>query len=138
MLFKTMIATIGAVAICLFSGQLAVAKEVSSPTTGGQNALDNAIVQRMDEAGIIGLGAAIIVDKKVAWMKGYGFADRERAVPFTPEIVMNIGSISKTFTGVALMRAVETGKLPLDEDINRYLPFKIVNPHLPDEKITLR
>ena len=92
----------------------------------------------MDEAGITGLGAAIIVDKKVVWTKGYGFADRERAVPFTPETVMNIGSISKTFTGVAMMSAVEDGKLSLDEDINRYLPFKVVNPHSPNATITLR
>ena len=88
----------------------------------------------MDEAGIVGLGAAIIVDKKVVWMKGYGFADRARAVPFTPDTVMNIGSISKTFTGVALMHAVQEGKLSLDEDINAYLPFKVVNPHYPNEE----
>jgi len=92
----------------------------------------------MDEAGIVGLGAAIVVDRKVVWMKGYGFADKRRAVPFTPDTVMNIGSISKTFTGVALMRAVQEGKLSLDEDINFYLPFKVVNPNSPTEKITLR
>jgi CubicO group peptidase (beta-lactamase class C family) len=138
MQFKTMISTIAAVAICLFSGQLAVAKQAQPSTTGAHDALDSFIVQRMDEAGIIGLGAAIIVDKKVAWMKGYGFADRERAVPYTPDMVMNIGSISKTFTGVALMSAVEDGKFSLDEDINSYLPFKVVNPHYSDEKITLR
>jgi CubicO group peptidase (beta-lactamase class C family) len=51
---------------------------------------------------------------------------------------MNIGSISKTFTGVALMRAVQEGKLSLDEDVNRYLPFKVANPHFPEERITLR
>ena len=88
----------------------------------------------MDEAGIVGLGAAIIVDKKVVWMKGYGFADKARAVPFTPDTVMNIGSISKTFTGVAMMRAVQEGKLSLDEDINSYLPFKVVNPHLSERE----
>lgn len=33
-----------------------------------------------------------------------------------------IGSIAKTFTGVALMRAVQEGKLSLDEDIDVYLP----------------
>jgi CubicO group peptidase (beta-lactamase class C family) len=135
MLFKTMIA---AIALGLFGGRLALAQESHPTTTGAQDALDSSIVQRMDQAGIIGVGAAIIVDRKIAWMKGYGFADRERAVPFTPEVIMNIGSISKTFTGVALMRAVEEGKLSLDEDINRYLPFKVVNPHCPEEKITLR
>jgi len=95
-------------------------------------------MQRMDEAGITGLGAAIVVDKKVVWMKGYGFADKERAVPFSPDTVMNIGSISKTFTGVAMMRAVQEGRISLDEDINSYLPFKVIRPHYPNEKITLR
>ena len=127
MQLKTMISI---AAIYLLAGQVE-AGEPSQP-------LDSFIVQRMDEAGIAGLGAAIIVDKKVVWMKGYGFADKERAVPFTPDTVMNIGSISKTFTGVALMRAVQDGKLSLDEDINSYLPFKVINPHSPNEKITLR
>lgn len=100
--------------------------------------IDTFIARKMDEAGIVGLGAAVIVDKKVVWMKGYGFADQRRAVPFRPDTVMNIGSISKTFTGVALMRAVQEGKLSLDDDVNERLPFRVVNPHHPDEKITLR
>src|SRR5205085_7400589 len=70
--------------------------------------------------------------------KGYGYADVATRKPFTPDTVMNIGSISKTVTGVALMRAVQEGKLSLDADINRYLPFKVANPHHPGEPITLR
>jgi CubicO group peptidase (beta-lactamase class C family) len=100
--------------------------------------IDTFIEQKMEEAGIMGLGAAIIVDDNVVWMKGYGFADRRRAVPFRPDTVMNIGSISKTFTGAALMRAVQDGKLSLDDDINAHLPFRVINPHRPDETITLR
>lgn len=100
--------------------------------------IDTVIAQRMEEGGIMGLGAAIIVDRKVVWMKGYGFADKEGGVPFTPDTAMNIGSISKMFTGVAMMRAVQEGKLSLDEDVNSYLPFKLSNPHRPNEKITLR
>jgi CubicO group peptidase (beta-lactamase class C family) len=49
-----------------------------------------------------------------------------------------VGSIAKPFVGVAMMRAVHEGKLALDEDINTYLPFRVVNPHRPNEKITLR
>jgi CubicO group peptidase (beta-lactamase class C family) len=51
---------------------------------------------------------------------------------------MNIASISKTFTGAALMQAVQAGKLDLDEDVNAYLPFRVVNPNFPDDTITLR
>ncbi|MYM36658.1 serine hydrolase [Duganella sp. FT94W] len=101
-------------------------------------ALDGLVRQKMGEAGIVGLGAAIIVDKQVVWSKGYGFADKARQIPFTPDTIMNIGSISKTFTGAAVMRAVQEGKLSLDENINTYLPFPVVNPRFPREAITLR
>ena len=100
--------------------------------------IDRIIEGRMQETGLVGVGAAIILDRKLVWSRGYGFADKQDAVPFTTDTVMNIGSISKPFTGVALMQAVEDGKLSLDEDINAYLPFKVVNPSFPDARITLR
>jgi len=123
-----------AAATILFFG----AAQAQPAAAGAGSAIDGIIEQRMSEGGMVGIGAAIIVNKKVVWAKGYGFADKERGVPFTPDTVMNIGSISKTFTGVALMRAVEEKKLSLDEDINTYLPFKVVHPFFPDERITLR
>jgi len=103
-----------------------------------ENAIDSTIRLKMKEAGIVGVGAAVIVNKKVMWTKGYGYADLENRILFTPATVMNIASISKTFTGVCMMKAIEEGKISLDEDINTYLPFKIVNPNFPNEKITLR
>jgi CubicO group peptidase (beta-lactamase class C family) len=129
--------TVVAVAIMLLAGHVAVRGQ-TRPAASGASPIDSVVEQHMKEAGLVGLGAAIIVDKKLVWSKGYGFADKERAVPFTPETVMNVGSISKTFTGVALMRAVQEGKLSLDEDVNRYLPFKVINPFFPSERITLR
>ncbi len=138
MQLRTMTVAILAVAVCTLTGRVAAEEQAKPATPSAGQSLDDFIVQQMDEAGIMGLGAAIIVDRKVVWMKGYGFADKQRAVPFTPDTTMNIGSISKTFTGVALMHAVQDGKLSLDEDINDHLPFKVVNPHFPKEKITLR
>lgn len=102
------------------------------------DSLDHFIQQKMNASGIVGLGAAIIVNKKLVWMNGYGFADKDNNVPFTTSTIMNIGSISKTFTGASLMRLVEQGKVSLDEDINVYLPFEVINPFFPEEKITLR
>ena len=102
------------------------------------NALDTFIERKIKEAGIVGIGAAIIIDKKIVWSKGYGYADKEKGVAFTPHTIMNIASITKTFTGVCMMKAVEEKKLSLDDDINKYLPFKVVNPYFPNEIITLR
>ena len=100
--------------------------------------LDSVIAYHMKTGGLVGIGAAIIVNNKVVWTKGYGYADKENKIPYTANTVMNAGSIAKTFTGVCMMRLVEENKLSLDEDINTYLPFKVVNPYFPGEKITLR
>ena len=103
-----------------------------------KTSIDSFIQNKMKETGIVGIGASIIVNKKVVWNKGYGFADRENKIPFSTSTIMNIASISKTFTGACIMKAVEDGKVSLDEDINNYLPFKVINPNFPEEKITLR
>ena len=119
----------------------ASADDTATATIGGlpdEAALDAFIEAKRRDAGWVGLGAAIVVDGRVAWTRGYGFSDRDAEKPFTPDTVMNIGSISKTFTGVALMQAVEVGKLSLDEDVGRYLPFPVRNPRFPGDKITLR
>ena len=132
----TLIVAMATVALAI-SGQTRAADLVPI-AADDSGILDTLITERMNEAGMVGVGAAIIVDKKVVWTKGYGFSDKAQAIPFTPNTVMNIASISKTVTGVALMRAVEEGKLSLDADINTYLPFKVVNPHFPQGRITLR
>jgi hypothetical protein len=79
----------------------------------------------------------MIVDRRVVWMKGYGFRGLRTHTAIHPADVMNVGSVTKPFTGVAMMRAVQEGRLSLDQDINEYLPFRVVNPHHPDAPITL-
>ena len=127
-----------AVFATLNSAQVAAGDLARPASTSTSSTMDSLIKQQMSEVGIMGLAAAIIVDKEVVWVKGYGFADKQREAPFTPDTVMKVASIAKPFTGVAMMRAVHEGKLSLDEDINKYLPFRVVNPHYPKEKITLR
>jgi CubicO group peptidase (beta-lactamase class C family) len=136
---KKILTTLTLVATFALSGLVAAQDRARTPVAGGSSrALDALIAERMAEVGVVGLGAAIIVNKEVVWTKGYGFSDQERTVPFTPNTLMNVGSVAKPFTGVAMMRAVNEGKLSLDQDINTYLPFRVVNPHQPTEKITLR
>lgn len=101
-------------------------------------AVDSFISMQMKNSGLAGLAAAIIVNKKLQWIKGFGYADVANKKLFTPGTIMNIGSITKTFTGVCLLQLAEKKLLSLDEDINNYLPFSVVNPYFPFEKITLR
>jgi len=116
----------------------AKSQEASKTVENTSDSIDRFIQKKMEESGMVGLAAAIIINKKLVWIKGFGFADLENRIPFTHNTIMNIGSISKTITGVAMMQAVEEKKIALDEDITNYLPFKVINPYFPNERITLR
>ena len=124
---------------------LVVAAPLASQNTASVSApvltsasLDSLIATAMDDAGIMGFSAAVIVDRRVVWMKGYGFADWQRTRPFTPHTAAKVASVTKPFVGVAMMRAVQEGKLSLDTDINHYLPFRVTNPRNANAPITLR
>lgn len=100
--------------------------------------IDARIRRHMADGALVGIGAAIILDGTLAWSAGYGSADRQSGTPFTADTVMNIGSISKTVVGAAMLRAAEQGRLSLDADIRRWLPFTLADPHRRSRPITLR
>ncbi|WP_144281878.1 serine hydrolase domain-containing protein [Chryseobacterium echinoideorum] len=85
-----------------------------------------------------GFTVSIVNDKGTLYQKGFGFSDIKNQKKYTDATIQNIASISKTFVGLALLKAQELGKLKLDDPINKYLPFKVVNPNFPDVEITIR
>ncbi len=87
---------------------------------------------------ILGFGVAILNENEVLYRKGFGSANKALGTRFTTQTVMPIASISKTLVGVSLMKAEEMGKLKLEDDVNLYLPFKLINPHHPNQKITIK
>lgn len=99
---------------------------------------DSLIQQHMQQGHLPGLMIGIVNRNGLQWSKGYGYADIEQQIPATIDTILPIASISKTVTATGMMQAVEGGTLSLDRDINDYLPFKVDNPHVDGEKITLR
>jgi CubicO group peptidase (beta-lactamase class C family) len=86
---------------------------------------------------IAGAVIAVVVGDKVAFTKGYGYADVAACRRVDPEKTMfRIASISKLFTWTVVMRQVEEGKLDLHTDVNRYLK-DVQIPATLSEPITL-
>lgn len=68
-------------------------------------------------------GAVLIAQKgKVLLSKGYGMANYELDVPNTPQTKFHIASISKPFTAAAILLLQESGKLSVNDRLNKYLP----------------
>jgi CubicO group peptidase (beta-lactamase class C family) len=89
-------------------------------------------------ASIPGVAVARITNSEVTFLKAYGYANIESKTLVTEDTMFNIASISKPIMGVSLLQLVDKNKLALDANINNYLPFKIDNPSISGEKITLR
>lgn len=87
---------------------------------------------------INGIGVAMVDENGTIYEKGFGFADINLKTAYTSQSIQNIASISKTFLGLALLKAQEMGKLDLDDPVNKYLPFKLQNPYYPEVQITIR
>lgn len=60
---------------------------------------------------------------KYTWVKGFGYADLENKVPATAESQYRLASVTKTFTGTAILQLVERGKMKLDGEIQTYVPY---------------
>jgi CubicO group peptidase (beta-lactamase class C family) len=95
------------------------------------------IVQTMHEQNVPGCNIALARGGQVIWEEGFGFADVENRVPYTPDTVFHSGSMGKTYIATAVMQLVEQGVLSLDDSINKHFTdFEIVNP-LGDREITI-
>lgn len=99
--------------------------------------LTKLIEREMADKGISALSIALVDDQRISWSQGFGMADPDHRVPATADTVYRVGSVSKLFTDVAVMRLVERGEIDLDAPVTKYLPeFQPRSPF--DKPITLR
>jgi CubicO group peptidase (beta-lactamase class C family) len=83
--------------------------------------VDGLVRQSMANDHIAGVAVSVVQNGQVVLKKGYGFAGPGRPVD-PDQTLFRLGSISKTFTWIALMKEVEAGHIRLTQPINLYLP----------------
>jgi D-alanyl-D-alanine carboxypeptidase len=97
------------------------------------------IEAQMAYAGQPGLSAGIVHEQELIWARGFGWADRERRVPATPETLYRIASITKLFTATAILKLRDAGHLRLDDAVADHLPwFKLERPAADAPPVTIR
>lgn len=109
--------------IFLFSLVIGLAACSSNKKTSNDTckAIDQYLTQLAGEKNFSG-GLLILKDGKKIFSKGYGWADKEKKMPFTPGTLASIGSITKAFTATAVMKLAEQNKLSLDDQLKKYFP----------------
>lgn len=100
-------------------------------------AIDTYVANQMDQYNIPGLALGIIKNDEILYAKGLGAADSSgREV--TAQTPFIIGSVSKSFTALAIMQLVEKELIRLDDSIDRYLPGFTASYQSTSQRITVR
>jgi CubicO group peptidase (beta-lactamase class C family) len=99
--------------------------------------IERFVQEEMKVQRIPGLALGIVRNGRIAYVRGFGRAD-DSGRPVTPRTPFIIGSLSKSFTAMAIMQLAEAGKVELDAPVQRYLPWFRVADKRASRTITIR
>ena len=81
------------------------------------------------EYGLVGLAVGVVRDGELVHTVDIGDAAVGEHRPVSSRSIFRVGSISKTFTGIAIMQLVAAGRVDLDGPVNEYLrDFRVESP----------
>lgn len=103
----------------------------SAPATEAalESFVDGVVLDAMGAEHIAGVAVTVVQGDRTILAKGYGLADVKTGRAVDPaQTLFRIGSLSKTFTWIALLNEVERGQVRLDAPVNDYLPDALKIP----------
>lgn len=87
----------------------------------------------------VGLAVGVVRDGSLAFFYGHGTADITSGTPVTQDTVFRIGSVTKTFTAIAVMQLREQGLVDLDAPASDYLrAYKLIPAKAAHRPATVR
>jgi len=100
--------------------------------------LDKFFTKKLKKAQMAGMQVAFINNGELGWVGSYGMKNDSTMEKVNDSTLFMIASCAKPVTALGLMKLYDSEIISLDDDINEYLPFKIVNPNFPEKSITIR
>jgi CubicO group peptidase (beta-lactamase class C family) len=136
--------TAGTVAAAAAAGSLISSASAASPGSGSGTdidsllgELDEKVQAAMHEYGIPGVALGLL-HQGTGYIRGYGVTNVDSPQQVDGDTLFRIGSTTKTFTGTAVMRLVEQGKVDLDATVQTYLPDFATSDSSVAPRVTLR
>jgi CubicO group peptidase (beta-lactamase class C family) len=109
-----------ALSIALTAGDQPAIKRLDGSTISGAQ-VDATLSRLLKAAEVTGAGIAILNHGKIAYLKAYGFRDKEKSLPLTVDSIMSAASFSKVAFAYMVLQLVDEGILDLDKPVYQYL-----------------
>jgi CubicO group peptidase (beta-lactamase class C family) len=94
----------------------------SQPTYDAAIQEGQTAAQELINQGASAVAIALVDDKRIIWSQGFGLVDRDTGQMPTNTTMFGIGSVSKMFAAIAVMKLVDQGVVDLDTPLVTYLP----------------
>ncbi len=85
------------------------------------DSIDNFLKNKMQQRHIPALQIAVVRDGKIIKDTTFGTANLEYSINATSQTVFSVNSITKAFTGIAVMQLAEENKLKITDHLSQYL-----------------
>ena len=95
---------------------------MTGPVAGGAERFTARLGSFVRENRLYGAAAGIVHNGELVWSGGAGFADQAAGRSSGPDVLYRIASITKTFTGTAILQLRDAGKLDLDDPVVKWVP----------------
>lgn len=113
--------------VLAFALALAAVSAVAAPQFKAVRPIDAAVRKEMARQQAVGVAVGLIKDKRIVYLKGYGYADREKRKRVDRNTMFRWASISKCLTAVAALQLHE------QKQLNLHLPIRTYVPEFPDK-----
>ena len=111
-----------------------------APAADAWSRVATAYRQRVQQAGIVGSSLMFVKEGRVVHKAFEGYQDRDARRNVDEDTIFHWASITKTFTGVAIMQLRDRGLLKLDDPAIKYVPElrQVHNPFGDMSQVTIR
>jgi len=102
------------------------------------DAIDSHVVNEVMKKYVLAPGTSlgIIYNNETVYLKGYGEAAKDTTM--TPDTPLILGSVSKSFTALAIIQLNESGQLNLDDSVQDHIPWFTTQNDNYASQITIR
>lgn len=123
-----MVKTIKRLSLCLLmvmivTGLAGYKIEASDLDSQTQEQIDVLVHNYMQETDLVGVAVTVVDENGGSYIKGYGYADEKNRIPVDEHTMFELGSNTKAYTALAVLKLEAEGKLNLDDKITDYIPW---------------
>jgi CubicO group peptidase (beta-lactamase class C family) len=76
----------------------------------------------IEETKAPGMAVSVVAGGEVVYAAGFGTRDAAKTQPVTPETIFGVASVSKSFTCLGILQLAESGRLSVNDPVQKYIP----------------